>query len=166
MPRPATATQELLKRPQGDVELTAQPEVAPPLPDPQPELTRTDLPWPRLLRPAEQPLLQPARPKQQPAALPGAATAAVDQPAAIWVAPRILHWQAPENVRAGFHGQVVALLTIDEQGQVAAVELDKGTGNKAWDALLLKSFENARCLAATCNSKPARGVLRQPVDFP
>lgn len=166
MPRPVVAASSPNARPSGDSELRQQPEPPPPLPEPEPELRQTGLPSPRLPAPMEQPWHRPARqPKAGP--LPAAdSSGGPDSPAPVWTAPRILTWQAPDKVRAGFHGRVIALLTIDEQGKVTAAELTQGTGNKNWDALLLLSFQDATCVAATCNGAPARGVLRQPVDFP
>ena len=92
---------------------------------------------------------------------PGAQT----NPVQIQHPPRVVKWNAPPDVRRGFSGRIVAVIQIDENGNLSGVHLDPGTGNKSWDRQLRNAFRKAEYKAATINGKPIASELRQPVDF-
>ncbi|MCA8916182.1 MAG: TonB family protein [Planctomycetes bacterium] len=119
---------------------------------------------PLLQRPVAKPV-QPENKQPEPiASSPVKVKEVVSRPD-IWLAPRLTKWSAPAEVRNNFEGHVLAVISIDENGHVLSVSLERGTGKDWLDKQLRKSFREAEYKPATRNGKPVASELRQPVDF-
>lgn len=146
-----------------------RPPLEPPPPTPEPDAEQA-VPEPvskAAHRPAHAAFVRANPNRVEPSkAIPNESPTGSGTPApALWVAPAILKWQAPEVVREGFTGRVIAVLAIDAGGHVTSVKLEQGTHSIKLDELLIKSFESAQCRPAARDGKPTAGELRQPVDF-
>ena len=105
----------------------------------------------------------PARPAQPPPAPPQPTTTlgSVDPSSRAQNPPRY----PPSALRSGIEGTVILVISIDAQGNVLDVEVERSSRNRDLDRAAVQAARKWRFNAATENGVAVASRVRVPVDF-
>ena len=71
----------------------------------------------------------------------------------------------PAALRSGITGTVILIISVDAQGNVTDVEVEKSSRNRDLDRAAMQAARRWRFNPSIVNGQPAPGRVRVPVDF-